>query len=468
MRLLLGDSGNPPRENLFSDASPCPVCDTGHCSGYAGDSDPRAVFCGSPLHCGAAPIAAFRPTGVRLWTHTRYGRCGCGERHDRPHTGAGTMQPLAEPAPQRAERRPSAPVEPPPAPSIAILRGQELRTRPAVPFLLPGLVPLGGLVALYGEAGVCKTFLALHLSALLAAGGTWLGQALPPQGQVLYISAEGTGGLPSRYAAWCAHYHGGADVPDLLFILQPIYPTVDEMMQALAAAMQARACERPALTVIDTLARCYMGDENGSADMTAFVRALDRLRHQTGGAVLLVHHTGWGDTSRMRGSSVLRGALDAELQVTRDGLGAIKLRCTKQKDAQEAPPLFFRLEPVAGTESCVVLADGARTDQMPPPVPDKHERVLAALHDAGLAGATFGALRDATGITRDPALAATLRALQGQGLIARVVDAGSPRGRYYLTGAGERLAAPPDSAAPPPASGMAGAQPTGGQTMEEF
>jgi hypothetical protein len=342
---------------LFNDASPCPLCGTGACSGYAGDSDPRAVFCGSPVHCGTAPIAAFRPTGVRLWTHTRYGRCGCGERHDRPHTGAGTMQPIAEPAPQLAERRPPAPAEPPPAPSIAILRGQELRTRPAVPFLLPGLVPLGGLVALYGEAGLCKTFIALHLSALLAAGGTWLGQALPRQGQVLYISAEGTGGMPSRYAAWCAHCHGGADVPDLLFILQPVYPTVDEMMQALAAAMQVRDCERPALTVIDTLARCYMGDENGS---------------------------------------------------------------------------------------------------------------LAALHAAGLAGATFGALRDATGITRDPALAATLRALQSQGLIARVVDAGSPRGRYYLTGAGERLIAPPDNAAPPPEGGTATTQPTGDQTMEQF
>jgi hypothetical protein len=40
--------------------------------------------------------------------------------------------------------------------------------------------------------------------------------------------------------------------------------------------------------------------------------------------------------------------------------------------------------------------------------------------------------------------------------------------RYLLTGAGERLAAPHESAAPPPEGGMAGAQPTGGQAMEEF
>jgi RecA-family ATPase len=49
------------------------------------------------------------------------------------------------------------------------------------------------------------------------------------------------------------------------------------------------------------------GNENAPDDMGALVRNIDRLRAETGAAVLLVHHTG-KDTSRgARGHSLARG-----------------------------------------------------------------------------------------------------------------------------------------------------------------
>ena len=72
----------------------------------------------------------------------------------------------------------------------------------------------------------------------------------------------------------------------------------------------------PALVIVDTLNRNFGGgDENSTADMTRFINGLDRLKHELGTAIMVVHHTGLGDTQRGRGSSALKAAVDSEFRL---------------------------------------------------------------------------------------------------------------------------------------------------------
>jgi len=89
--------------------------------------------------------------------------------------------------------------------------------------------------------------------------------------------------------------------------------------------------------VIDTLARCFGGnDENDARDMGAFIEGCDTIKQKTGATVLVVHHSGKDEAKGARGSSSLRAALDVEFNVKREGEGkALILSCTKMKDAEE-------------------------------------------------------------------------------------------------------------------------------------
>jgi hypothetical protein len=104
---------------------------------------------------------------------------------------------------------------------------------------------------------------------------------------------------------------------------------------------------KPALIIIDTLNRNFgPGDENSTSDMTLFVQAIDRLRHRLQCAVMIVHHTGLGDSGRGRGSSALRGALDFEYLCEKTGTEIdeiqITLTNTKTKDHEQPQAKSFK------------------------------------------------------------------------------------------------------------------------------
>ncbi len=126
------------------------------------------------------------------------------------------------------------------------------------------------------------------------------------------------------------------------------------------------------LVVIDTLSRALAGgNENAPDGMGAFVRNIDRIRTETGACCVLVHHTGKDGSKGARGHSLLRAAVDTEIEIVRGtGAGGDKLihaTLTKQKDAEAGAVFGFRLEPVRlGTDedgdaitSCVVVSTDA-------------------------------------------------------------------------------------------------------------
>jgi putative DNA primase/helicase len=67
-------------------------------------------------------------------------------------------------------------------------------------WLVDRLLPRIGLAALYGGPGSVKTFILLDLFVRIATGDQFAGRDVE-QGAVVYIAAEGSGGLKKRVEA---------------------------------------------------------------------------------------------------------------------------------------------------------------------------------------------------------------------------------------------------------------------------
>jgi hypothetical protein len=78
------------------------------------------------------------------------------------------------------------------------------------------------------------------------------------------------------------------EVKNVFAVLRAVEVTITGEIRELLTAITEKELQ-PRLIVIDTLARCFGGgDENSAQDMGKFVQACDQLRRATGAAVLAV------------------------------------------------------------------------------------------------------------------------------------------------------------------------------------
>jgi hypothetical protein len=263
---------------------------------------------------------------------------------------------------------------------------------------IEGVLCSGALSVLYGEAGCGKSHLAVDLTFHVATGRPWFGREVDQCG-VLYIAAEGGAGIRKRIAALRQHYTvADPDVP-LAVIMQPLDLQGD--IDALeATVLQLRDCLPGGigLIIIDTLSRALSGgDENSSADMGGFVRSIDRLRLTSGAHVMVVHHSGKDASRGARGHSLIRAAVDTEIEVIRDANSRVATASvTKQRDMECDGEFSFVLKTIElGTDrrgkpitSCVVDPVDSGTYASPKPrltgaAKIAYERLCKALDEHG-------------------------------------------------------------------------------------
>ncbi len=222
-----------------------------------------------------------------------------------------------------------------------------LANQPPQRWLVKGLIESPSIVLVFGPSGAGKSFVAGDLAGATAVNGQWMGRDVSG-GPTFYVAGEGRLGLIRRFRAWQLKHK--ATIPDNRLFLS----VVRIEMNASGAAEVEQEVERrtqeigekPALIVIDTLARALPAgdDENNAKDMMAFVNNADRIRDRFGCVVVIVHHSGVADDKRARGSTSLKAAMDAELCITKRG--AIRTaEWTKLKDLPDEPrPQEFALE----------------------------------------------------------------------------------------------------------------------------
>jgi hypothetical protein len=219
-----------------------------------------------------------------------------------------------------------------------------------VEWLSQGLLPSGGFCVMYGHPRCGKSFLATDLAMRTAIGLPWLGAKCCAQGLVAYVASEGGNGVVKRFIGLSQYLAQPQTRIPLLLIPRPINLLDDREVSLLIVELQNAAASRNAsfsLIVVDTLSRSFAGgNENAPDDMGTFVAHCDRVRRETGAAVLVVHHDTKDGGRGGRGHSILQGAADAILKVERDQAGTGCVTVEKQKDGQDGQRLGFNLQQI--------------------------------------------------------------------------------------------------------------------------
>jgi phage/plasmid primase-like uncharacterized protein len=219
-----------------------------------------------------------------------------------------------------------------------------------IKWVVDDYIEADSLAQVFGDPGGGKSFVAIDLACCVATGKPWHGHDVK-QGSVFYIAGEGHNGLARRLKAW--QIGNGTTLANV-----PLYKShrAAQLYDATEAAVVAEAIKQlsaeanciPSMIVIDTLARNHGGDENSTQDMNAFIQHLDvYLRQPWKCCVMVVHHSGVADKDRSRGSTALKGALDAEYKCQLDsGTKTIAFESKKMKDAEMPNPKNFQITQV--------------------------------------------------------------------------------------------------------------------------
>ncbi len=220
----------------------------------------------------------------------------------------------------------------------------ELGSLPKRETLVKGLLDRGAMSVKFGLYGCGKTFSSLDLACHVALGWPWFGRKTR-QGPVVYIAAEGGLGIEERLTAF--RYHHGVE-PDAPLYVIPVAIDLCKTKRDAAELVREIKPLDPALVVIDTLSRTMAGgNENSPDDMGAFVANCDLIRQATGAHLLVIHHAGKDEGRGTRGHSLLNGAADTLIEVSKDEVsGLFTATVTKQRDRASGDVLAFRLEPI--------------------------------------------------------------------------------------------------------------------------
>lgn len=219
-------------------------------------------------------------------------------------------------------------------PRFKFLSEKELISLPGPQWLVKHLIPTNSLILMYGAPGAGKSHIALALTQSIANGYEILGRRTN-KAKIVYVAAEGAAGASNRVEAHRVYRNIPEDSEgDVLYLDCPVSLLHDNDLKSFVLAIVHKlAGQEIGLVFIDTLSRCFAGDENRADEMAKLVSACQIIQRELGCSVCLVHHE--AKQGSARGSTVLPGAADTIIHVTAtDGKG-FEAVIEKQKDAPD-------------------------------------------------------------------------------------------------------------------------------------
>jgi hypothetical protein len=230
-------------------------------------------------------------------------------------------------------------------PKFPIIAWQDIAFDADSEWLVDDIFPRVGLACIYGGPGAVKTFILLDLFLRIARGGLW-GHREVAQAPVIYIAAEGSGGVKKRIAGLKqAHADQGlpADFPFFLVTVAPNLGTGEADLKELIANIEAAGI-RPGAIALDTAAQSIAGADENSKGMAQLVTNGTALANYFSCLVVLVHHVPLADGERLRGGTSLIGGLDVSIFSRRaKGTFVATLEVKKMKDGDDEQAFTVKL-----------------------------------------------------------------------------------------------------------------------------
>ena len=323
------------------------------------------------------------------------------------------------------------------------------------PWLWDGYLMRGGVTLLSAHPKAGKTTLLSHLIRDLGRGGEFCGRALKP-GRVVIVSEESAEMWKERRDLLGFGDH--ARVLSRPFFGPPDRETWLAFLAHLHTHFRAEPCD---LVIFDTLSDLWpVEDENRAGEVKNAILPLKHLAD--GRAVLGVHHlrkSGGKGGSGSRGSNSLTGTVDilmelSEPEASTDPTGTTRLIWAKGRPQGIPLDWAVQLDPATQRYAGRDAGEGAKARAEQKAARDAHEVRLhlgAAISQAGPAGATYAALRDAVPAewqTNDKRLRQALKAGSEAGDWVKIDRGTKAGGPIYLI-AGPDGVTPEDTPMPP-------------------
>lgn len=213
--------------------------------------------------------------------------------------------------------------------------GEIVAERREATWLIHNVLEANVLAVLAGPRASFKSFIALDWAMRIAAAGN----------PVVILSGEGAG-LGRRAEAWVQEHGNGRTLDELrLLALESVANlNAESDMGSLQQGID-EAGIRPALIIVDTFSKFSAGlDENSNQEVAEYLSKLTiGLRERYSATVLLVAHSGHGDSKRPRGASALMANPDAEYIVERPDVQAMVVNVTRErfKDTASMAPVAY-------------------------------------------------------------------------------------------------------------------------------
>jgi hypothetical protein len=192
---------------------------------------------------------------------------------------------------------------------------KEVESFPPLKWRVESLLPVQGIAALYGSAGIGKSFLALDLAIAIASGKNWFGKRINPT-TVRYCALEGFHNYSNRISAW--KKENKQELPINMTFLSNALDLSDQnsTIEYMGSNQLLDLVEENSVLVIDTLNQASLSvDENLSSGMGSVIAALKKIQMTKKCLIILVHHSGKATDRGLRGHSSLIGSLETSIEV---------------------------------------------------------------------------------------------------------------------------------------------------------
>lgn len=225
---------------------------------------------------------------------------------------------------------------------FSIVHASDALSRPPISWLIKNVIPKADLGVLFGASGSGKTFVALDLAMAIARGVSWRGHRVT-RARVLYVAAEGGGGLGKRISAYCRK--NGLTLADIdlsIMYAAPNFMSREDITDVQRAIAAAGGFD---VIFIDTFAQVTPGaNENAAEDMGHALANARALGEASGAMIILVHHSGKDASKGSRGWSGIKAAADFQLEIVRHENGFREIHLEKLKDGEDGLRWAFELE----------------------------------------------------------------------------------------------------------------------------